>query len=41
VSHADTRFDANGKLVDAEIREELRVALAALQAEVGPALVAA
>jgi chromate reductase, NAD(P)H dehydrogenase (quinone) len=41
VSHADTRFDANGRLVDQEIREELHAALVALRAEVDPQLAAA
>jgi chromate reductase len=41
VSHADTRFDAGGRLVDEEIREELRAAIDTLLAEVGPQLVAA
>ena len=41
VSHADTRFDADGRLVDDEIRDELRAALEALRAEVGSQLVAA
>src|SRR5256714_7580314 len=41
VSHAHERFDADGRLADGEIREELRVALGALLAEVGPQLVAA
>jgi chromate reductase len=41
VSHADTRFDAHGRLVDEEIRDELDAALEALLAEVGPRLVAA
>jgi chromate reductase, NAD(P)H dehydrogenase (quinone) len=41
VSHADTRFDADGRLVDEEIRDELDAALEALLAEVGPRLVAA
>jgi chromate reductase, NAD(P)H dehydrogenase (quinone) len=41
VSHADTRFDVEGRLVDEEIRDELRAALDALVAEVQPQLVAA
>jgi len=41
VSHAHERFDADGRLADEEIREELRAALGALLAEVGPQLVAA
>ena len=41
VSHAHTRFDAEGRLVDEEILDELRVALAALVAEAQPQLVAA
>lgn len=41
VSHADTRFDANGRLVDEETRDELRAALVALRAEVDPQLAAA
>ena len=41
VSHAHERFDADGHLADDEIREELRAALGALLAEVGPQLVAA
>jgi chromate reductase len=40
VSHAHERFDADGRLVDDEIRDELRAALDALTAEVGPQLVA-
>ena len=41
LSHADTRFDAGGRLVDDEIRDELRAALDTLVAEVEPRLVAA
>jgi chromate reductase len=41
VSHAHERFDADGRLADEEIRDELRSALDALFAEVGPQLVAA
>ena len=41
VSHADTRFDAAGRLVDEEIRDELRTALVAVTAEVAPELVVA
>ena len=41
VSRAAERFDADGRLVDEEIRSELRAALATLVAEVAPRLVAA
>ena len=41
VSHAHQRFDATGRLVDEETRDELRAALDALTAHVGPQLVAA
>src|SRR6059058_3474613 len=41
VSHAHERFDADGRLADEEIRDELRAALEALVASVGPQLVAA
>jgi chromate reductase len=41
VSHADQRFDADGHLADEEIRDELRAAVDALIAAVGPQLVAA
>src|SRR5436190_4440628 len=41
VSRADDRFDADGRLADEEIRDELRAALDALTAHVGPQLVAA
>lgn len=41
VSHAHERFDAEGRLADEEIRDELRTALGALFAEVGAQLVAA
>jgi chromate reductase len=41
VSRAAERFDPEGRLVDEEIRDELRAALAALVAEIKPQLVAA
>jgi chromate reductase len=41
VSRADDRFDADGRLVDEEIRDELRAALDSLVVEVQPRLVAA
>ena len=41
VSRAAERFDADGRLVDEEIRDELRGALDSLVAEVEPQLVAA
>ncbi|TMK25763.1 MAG: NAD(P)H-dependent oxidoreductase [Actinobacteria bacterium] len=41
VSRAAERFDADGRLVDEEIRDELRAALDSLVAEVEPQLVAA
>jgi chromate reductase len=41
VSRADDRFDADGRLVDEELRAELAAALDALVAEVQPRLVAA
>ncbi|MFY9578818.1 MAG: NADPH-dependent FMN reductase [Gaiellaceae bacterium] len=41
VSRAAERFDADGRLVDEEIRDELRAALDSLVAEVEPRLVAA
>jgi chromate reductase len=41
VSRADDRFDTDGRLVDEEIRDELRAALDSLVVEVQPRLVAA
>lgn len=41
VSHAHERFDAEGRLANEEIHDELRAALDALFAEAGPQLVAA
>jgi chromate reductase, NAD(P)H dehydrogenase (quinone) len=41
VSRADDRFDAEGRLLDEELRAELAAALDALVAEVQPRLVAA
>ena len=40
VGHASEKFDADGRLVDEDIREQLRDALAALTAEVAPQLAA-
>jgi chromate reductase, NAD(P)H dehydrogenase (quinone) len=41
VGRAQTRFDPDGRLIDDEVRDELREALAAVVAEVSPHLVAA
>ena len=41
VGRAQNRFDADGRLVDDEVREQLRDALASLAAESTPALAAA
>lgn len=41
VSRAAERFDADGRLVDEEIRSELSAALATLVAEIAPRLIAA
>jgi chromate reductase, NAD(P)H dehydrogenase (quinone) len=41
VGHAAERFDAQGRLVDDQLREELSEALGALAAEMSPRLVAA
>jgi chromate reductase, NAD(P)H dehydrogenase (quinone) len=41
VGRAQTRFDDDGRLIDDEVRTELREALGALLAEVSPRLVAA
>ena len=41
VGRAQERFDLNGTLIDDEVREQLRDALATLAAELDPALVAA
>jgi chromate reductase len=41
VGHADEKFDADGRLAETDVRQELRDALDTLVAELSPALVAA